>query len=88
MTRTLLNNIAKAKKINLADYDSVMAYVNDNYTFVNVIFATAEVVGSTKRYLGKKTVKLSVASILKRAEAWPEEYETRNQNYQWLFDIK
>lgn len=90
MTRTLLNQIAKSKKITLSDYTNVVARVNDAYTFVEVEFFNAMIYpGGYFQKCCSHKVRLSVASILKRDE-WPDDYETLNKEYrgQWISDIK
>lgn len=86
MTRELLNKVAKAKKINLKTYDSVNAYVNDNFTKVFITFGCTEVLAGSKRMYQKNTIVLSVNAILKREEEWPEDYATNGNT--WLWEIR
>lgn len=79
MTRQLLNEIIKSKKLeNIIDAcDKVCAWINDNYTFITVQVGAHECVpGGVAKMIVMKTVRLSVASILKKGEHWPDEYET------------
>lgn len=77
MTREILNEIVKAKKINLQHYDKVKALINPQYTFIYVSFGQHECVpGCDAKMVGITKFKLSIASILKKGEHWPEEYET------------
>ncbi len=87
MTRQLLNKIIKTKRIDLNAYDHVSAFVNEAYTFVYVSFWTLQVTAGNRRRCGEKRVKLSVSSILKRGEEWPEDYETQPGG-EWLYNIK
>lgn len=76
MTRDIINNICKTKKVNLGWYDHVLAFINENYTKVIVTFANLEVVGGSRYFCNKKTLTLSVAAIQKREEfEW--EYTTQ-----------
>lgn len=92
MTRELLNQVAKSKGINLAHFDHVMATCNPTYTFVRIAFFCLEVFpGGQRKWCGTRYVKLSIASILKKVEqtnVWPEDYETRNGDAQWLYEIQ
>ena len=77
MTREILNEIVKAKKINLDNYDKVCAWVNPQYTFVYVTFGIHECVqGNQAKMQCTTSFKLSVSSILKKETHFPEEYET------------
>lgn len=87
MTRALLNKIAKAKKINLDHYDHVAAFINEQYTFIYVSFWAHEVVGGRAFRCCEKKVKLSVSSILKREEEFPEDYVTGPYG-KWLWEVK
>lgn len=76
MTREILNNICKTRKVNLDWYDHINAFINENYTKVFITFAQMEVVGGGRMFCNQKTVTLSVAAIQKREE--PEwEYTTQ-----------
>lgn len=76
MTREILNKIAKAKKIDLAMYDHVIGYINENYTKVYVTFANLEVVGGSRYFYNKKSVVFLVSSLQKNEEfEW--EYTTQ-----------
>lgn len=90
MTRELLNKIAKAKNINLEHFDHVAAHINETYTFVLIDFFSAQILpGGHFRRCNVKSVKLSVSSILKRGEEFPEDYETeRAWRGEWIFNIK
>ena len=89
MTRQLLEKVAKAKGINLEHFDKVAAFVNSKYTQVVISFWNHECVSHNPRRANEKTVRLSVASILKREEEWPEDYETKDVVAgQWLWEFK
>ena len=87
MTRQLLENIAKAKNIDLSNYDQVTATINQAYTFIFIRFWALQVCGGDRREVGSKTVKLSISSILKREEEFPEDYET-NPYGEWIYEIR
>ena len=87
MTREILNELAKAKKINLEHYDKVKATINPQYTFIYVTFGLHECVGNVAKMTCCKTFKLSVASILKREQHFPEDYET-NPFGEYIWNIK
>ena len=87
MTRELLNKVAQMKKINLSHFDHVYAEVNANFTFVEITFFNLLVSPMGDRtWCNRKSVKLSVASILKREEEFPDEYETNGSK--WIYEIK
>ena len=76
MTREILNELAKAKKINLQHHDKVKAWINPQYTFIYVSFGLHECVGGRAKMIEHTKFKLSIASILKKGLHFPEEYET------------
>jgi len=77
MTREILNEIVKAKKLNLQHYDKVKAWINPQYTFINVSFGLHECIpGCAAKMVEITKFKLSIASILKKEQHFPEEYET------------
>ena len=87
MTKELLNKVATMKKINLSLFDHVYAKVNDNFTFVEITFFNLQISPVGERtWCNRKNVKLSVASILKREEEFPDEYETDGSK--WIFEIR
>lgn len=89
MTKQLLEKVAKAKGINLEHFDKVAAFVNSKYTQVVISFWNHECVSHNPRRCNEVTVRLSVASILKREEEWPEDYETTDVVAgQWLWEFK
>lgn len=85
MTREILNKIAKAKKINVEWYDSIIAYINESYTKVFVTFATKEVVGGSRFFLNERTVVFSTRAIQKRGEL---EWEYTTQGWTNISEIK
>ena len=86
MTKELLNKVATMKKINLSLFDHVYAKVNDNFTFVEITFFNLQVSPmGDRKWCNIKNVKLSVSSILKREEEFPDEYETDGS--QWIYEI-
>lgn len=86
MTKELLNKIATMKKINLSLFDHVYAKVNDNFTFVEITFFNLQVSPmGDRKWCNLKNVKLSVSSILKREEEFPDEYETDGSK--WIYEI-
>lgn len=77
MTREILNEIVKAKKLNLDHYDKVKAWINPQYTFIYVSFGMHECIpGCTAKMVEFTNFKMSIASILKKEQHLPEEYET------------
>ena len=76
MTREILNELVKAKKLNLEYYDKVKAWINPQYTYIYVSFGTHECVGGNARMIEYTKFRLSIANILKKGEHWPEDYET------------
>jgi hypothetical protein len=77
MTREILNEIVKAKKLNLDHYDKVIAWINPQYTYIYVSFGIHECVpGCRAKMVGITNFRLSIASILKKEQHFPEEYET------------
>lgn len=88
MTRELLEKIAKRKGINLKNYDKVAAFINERYTSIVVTFWQHECVNLNPRRVNEITVRLSVASILKREEEIPEDYETKDiVSGQWIWEF-
>ena len=87
MTREILNELVKARKINLDQFDKVKAWINPQYTFVYVSFGTHECVGGVAKMCGTTNFKLSVANILKKGNHYPEEYET-NIFGDYIWNIK
>ena len=85
MTRELINRTAKAKGINLEHYDSVIAFINPNYTKVFITLATAEIVGGARYFCGQRTITLSVAAIMKRGEP---EWEYTTQGWERISELK
>lgn len=87
MTKELLNKVAKMKKVNLSLFDHVYAKVNDNYTFVEITFFNLQVSPMGYRtWCNCQNVKLSVSSILKRGEEFPDDYETNHP--MWIYEIR
>lgn len=87
MTRDLLNKVARIKKIDLSLFDHVYAKVNDNYTFVEILFFNLQVSPmGDRKWCNVKSVKLSVSSILKREEELPDDYETNGS--MWIYEIQ
>ena len=76
MTREILNEIVKAKKINLDYCDKVRALINSNYTYIYVTFGMHESVGGCAKLVSVYDFKLSIANIQKKEQHTPEEYET------------
>lgn len=77
MTREILNEIVKSKKINLDHYDKVKAFINKNYTYIHVIFGLHECAPGGHTSLCDCThFRLSIANILKKEQHTPEDYET------------
>lgn len=66
LTYSLLAKVCKAKKVNLRHYDSVIAWINDNYTKVFITLANREVVGGQRYFYNEKVITLSVNAIQKR----------------------
>lgn len=87
MTKEILNNIAKAHKINLSIYDHVYAAINDNYTKIRVYIYALEILpGGQRRWCGTQAFNLSVNAILKKEELLPEDYETNGER--WIYELK
>ena len=77
MTREILNEIVKAKKLNLHNYDKVLAWINPQYTYIYVSFGLHECIPGCRAKMVEITkFKLSIASILKKEKHFPEDYET------------
>jgi len=76
MTREIFNEIVKAKKLNTDHFDKIKAWINPQYTFIYVTVGMHECVGGRAKLVPLMEFRLSIASILKKAEHWPEEYET------------
>jgi len=76
MTREILNEIVKAKKINLDHFDKVKAWINPQYTYIYVSFGIHECVSHNATMVEMKSFRLSIANILKQEKHFPEEYET------------
>lgn len=87
MTREILNELAKERKLNLENYDKVKAWINPGYTFIYVSFGAHECVGGHARMIEYTKFRLSIASILKKQKHWPEEYETSIFG-DFIWDIK
>lgn len=85
MTRELLNKVAKTYGINLEHYDHVLAWTNEAYTFLFINFSNLQICGGQRNFYNGKTIKMSIAAMLKRGE-YPDEYETKN--YQWINEIR
>ena len=85
MTQEIINKICKTKKVNLEWYDSIFAYINENYTKVFVTFALQEVVGGRRHFCCEKTVTLSVAAIQKREEV---EWDYTTQGWEEIATIR
>lgn len=86
MTKELLNKVATMKKINLSLYDHVFSKLNDNYTFVVITFFNLQVSPmGVRTSCNCHTVKISVSSILKREEEYPDDYETDGSK--WIYEI-
>lgn len=87
MTRELLEKVAKMKKVNLSHFDHVYARLNENYTFITITFFNLLVSPmGDRKWCNCKDVKLSVSSILKREEEFPDEYETDGS--MWIYEIR
>lgn len=84
MTREILNKLAKAKKINLDCYDSIIGFINPNYTKVFITLALAEVVGGRKFYTWQRDITLSVNALIKRGEL---EFEYTTQGWEYISEI-
>lgn len=77
MTREILNELVKTKKLNLDHYDKVKAWINPQYTFIYVSLGTHEVIpGCSAKMVETTKFRLSIASILKKEQHLPEDYET------------
>lgn len=76
MTREILNELVKERKLNLDHYDKVKAWINPNYTFIYVSFGMHECVGGRAKMVEFTKFRLSIASILKKEKHFPEDYET------------
>ena len=77
MKREILNEIVKAKKLNLDHYDKVKAWINPQYTYIYVTFGIHECVpGGAAKMVECTHFRLSISSILKKEQHSPEEYET------------
>ena len=85
MTRQLLEKIAKAYKVNLEHFTHVLAWTNENYTYLFVNFSTIQICGGERHFYDGKTIKMSIAAMLKRDE-FPDDYETKN--HQWISEIR
>lgn len=68
MTREILNKIAKVKKIDLAMYDHINGFINEQYTKVFVTLGTLEVVGGSRYFYNQKTYVFLVSSLQKKEE--------------------
>lgn len=87
MTKELLNKVATMKKIDLSFFDHVYAKVNDNNTFVEILFFNLQVSPmGDRKWCNVKNVKLSVSSILKREEEYPSDYETDGS--MWIYEVR
>lgn len=87
MTRELLNKVAEQKNINLSLFDHIYSKINDNFTFVEITFFNLMVSPMGDRtWCNCTKVRLSVSSILKREEEFPDEYET--DGARWIFEIR
>lgn len=87
MTKELLTKVARIKKIDLSLFDHVYAKVNDNNTFVEILFFNLQVSPmGDRQWCNVKSVKLSVSSILKREEELPSDYETYGS--MWIYEIR
>ena len=76
MTREILNELVKERKLNLDHYDKVKALINPQYTFIYVSFGMHECVGGRAKMIEYTKFPLSIASILKKEKHFPEDYET------------
>lgn len=87
MTASALYKVAKAKGIDLSQYDEVRAFPNEKYTFINVTFAVRENLGGNAYRYQQRHVKVSIRAIQKREE-FEDDYQTRDWWWQWISDIK
>ena len=81
MTRSALNKIAKDNKVDLSMYDSVSGTINDNYTYITIMFGVASVCGGYKDVKNIKRIVKSVSAIMKAGEFIPEDFETKGFTY-------
>ena len=85
MTNEKLQKIAKRHKIDLSQYDEVLSFINENYTFVLITFAVRENLGGNAYHHDRLKLKLSVSAIMKRVE-FEDDYCTNG--WEWIFDIR
>ena len=85
MTRQLLEKIAKAYKVNLEHFTHVLAWTDENYTYLFVKFSEIQICGDERHFHNGKTIKMSIAAMLKRGE-FPDDYVTKN--HQWISEIR
>ena len=76
MTREILDELVRTKKLNLDHYDKVKAWINPQYTFIYVSFGMHECVGGRAKMVEYTKFRLSIASIMKKEQHLPEDYET------------
>ena len=94
LTKSLLAKVCKAKKINLDWYDSVNAWINENYTKVFILLANKEVCGGSRNFFCKKTITLSVSAIMKRYGAIdapadePQEWQYTTEGWEDICDLQ
>lgn len=91
LTKSLLEKVCKAKKVNIEWYDSVIAWINDNYTKVYIELANKEVVGGQRYFLNRKTITLSVCAIMKRYQIIdnePQEWQYTTEGWEDICDLQ
>lgn len=93
LTKSLLEKVCKAKKINIRCYGSVIAWINDKYTKVYIILANKEVVGGTRYFYDRRTITLSVNAIMKRYQKpdadihEPQEWQYTTEDWENIHDL-
>lgn len=76
MTREILNELVKTRKLNMNLFDKVQAWINPQYTYIYVTCGMHECVGGKAKIVPTYKFRLSIASILKKEKHFPEDYET------------